>query len=132
MSTDRMTLRGMRFFGYHGVFPEENKLGQQYIVDLGLRLDLAEAAATDNLEATVNYAEVYAFVKEIVQGPPFKLIEALAGNIASAVLDAYTSVNEVTVSVTKPNPPFEIYFDGVTVELCRKRDDHGRLRPAAN
>ncbi|QHW35127.1 dihydroneopterin aldolase [Paenibacillus rhizovicinus] len=129
---DKMILRGMRFFGYHGVFPEENKLGQQFYVDLTIRLDLSEAAATDNLEATVNYAEIHTLVKKVVEGPPFKLIEALAGHIASTVLDAYTSVNEVTVSVTKPNPPFEIYFDGVTVELCRKRDDHGRLQPAGN
>ncbi len=130
MAMDKMILRGMRFFGYHGVFPEENKLGQQFIIDLALQLDLSEAAANDDLTSTVNYAEIHAFVKKIVEGPPFKLIEALAGNIASSVLDAYTSVNEVTVSVTKPHPPFEIYFDGVTVELCRKRDDHGRQQPA--
>lgn len=122
---DKMILRGMRFFGYHGVFPEENKLGQQFFVDLALDIDLSEAAATDNLEATINYAEVHGVVKRVVEGPPFKLIEALAGHVASAVLDAYTNVNEVTVSVTKPHPPFEIHFDGVTVELCRKRDDHG-------
>lgn len=123
---DKMTLKGMRFFGYHGVFPEENKLGQQYIVGLELHLDLSEAARTDDLTYTVNYAEIHALVKIIVEGPPFKLIEALAGHIASGVLDAYTSVNEVTVFVTKPNPPFEIHFDGVTVELNRKRDGHGQ------
>ncbi|SDX84158.1 dihydroneopterin aldolase [Paenibacillus sp. CF384] len=127
---DKMTLKGMRFFGYHGVFPEENKLGQQFYVDLSLQMDLSQAARTDDLEHTINYAEIHARVKSIVEGPPFKLIEALAGHVASAVLDAYTSVNEVTVSVTKPNPPFEIFFDGVTVELCRKRDDYGTERPA--
>ncbi|WP_308639920.1 dihydroneopterin aldolase [Paenibacillus silvisoli] len=127
---DKMTLRGMRFFGYHGVFPEENKLGQQFYVDLSLTMDLSEAARTDDLEQTINYAEIHARVKRIVEGPPFKLIEALAGHIASAVLDAYTSVNEVTVSVTKPHPPFEIHFDGVTVEISRKRDDHGTQQPA--
>jgi dihydroneopterin aldolase len=119
---DRMTLRGMRFFGYHGVFPEENRLGQQFIVDVELRLNLSEAAVRDDLERTVNYAELHALVKSVAEGPPFKLIEALAGNVASSVLDAYTIVNEVTVRVTKPHPPFDIHFDGVTVELCRKRD----------
>ncbi|REE56408.1 dihydroneopterin aldolase [Paenibacillus taihuensis] len=127
---DKMTLRGMRFFGYHGVFPEENRLGQQFYVDLSLQMDLSEAAETDELDCTINYADIHARVKTIVEGPPFKLIEALAGKIASDVLDAYTSVNEVTVSVTKPHPPFEIHFDGVTVELCRKRDEHGAKRPA--
>ncbi|SEP04998.1 dihydroneopterin aldolase [Paenibacillus sp. OV219] len=127
---DKMTLKGMRFFGYHGVFPEENRLGQQFYVDLSLQMDLSAAAETDELDHTINYADIHALVKTIVEGPPFKLIEALAGKIASGVLDAYTSVNEVTVSVTKPHPPFEIHFDGVTVELCRKRDEHGETRPA--
>ncbi|MCQ6563694.1 dihydroneopterin aldolase [Paenibacillus mendelii] len=119
---DLMMLKGMSFFGYHGVFPEENKLGQKFIVDVDLRLDLTQAAENDELEATINYAEVHALVKFIVEGPPFKLIEALAGHIASRLFDAYTSVNEVTVRVTKPNPPFDIHFDGVTVELSRKRE----------
>lgn len=127
---DRITLNGMRFFGYHGVFPEEKKLGQQYVVDVELQLDLSLAAETDDLNHTVNYAELHAQVKTIVEGPPFNLVEALAGNIASRLLDAYTSVNAVTVRVTKPHPPFEIYFDGMTVELCRKRDEHEQQRPA--
>ncbi|MDQ6420696.1 dihydroneopterin aldolase [Paenibacillus sp. LHD-117] len=122
---DLMKVIGMRFYGYHGVFPEENKLGQQFYVDLELSMDLDRAARTDDLDYTINYAELHAFTKEIVEGPPFKLIEALAGHIASRVLEAYTMINEVTVRVTKPHPPFEIHFDGVTIELRRKRDGHG-------
>ncbi len=118
---DTMLMKGMRFYGYHGVFPEENKLGQQFYVDLELCLDLEEAAQADDLNLTINYAELYAFTKSIVEGPPFKLIEALTGHIASQVLEAYTSVHEITVRVTKPHPPFEIQFDGVTVEMRRKR-----------
>lgn len=129
---DRMSLNGMRFFGYHGVFPEENKLGQQFFVDVELHLDLSRAAETDDLEQTVNYAELHALVKTIVEGPPFKLVEALTGSIASRLLDAYTSVNAVTVRVTKPHPPFEIYFDGMTVEISRKRDEHGQQAPAGH
>lgn len=124
---DRMNVRGMKFYGYHGVFPEENRLGQQFYVDLDLQLDLSQAADTDDLAYTVNYAELHALAKEIVEGKPFKLIEALAGRIASRVLEAYTSVNEVTVRVTKPHPPFDIHFDGVTIELSRKRDADGRI-----
>ncbi|MWC30201.1 dihydroneopterin aldolase [Paenibacillus sp. MMS18-CY102] len=127
---DTMTLKGMQFFGYHGVFAEENKLGQKFGVELELKLDLSKAAKEDCLEATVNYAELHALAKAIVEGPPFKLIEALAGAIASKLLQTYTILNEVTVRVTKPNPPFEIHFDGVTVELRRKRDGHGTVVPA--
>jgi len=127
---DKMTLKGMQFFGYHGVIPEENKLGQRWVVELELLMDLHQAAVRDDLALTVNYAELYAVVKKIVEGPPVKLVEALAGRIASALLDTYTMINEVTVRVTKPHPPFDIHFDGVTVELRRKRDVDGTAIPA--
>jgi dihydroneopterin aldolase len=64
-----------------------------------------------------------------VEGPPVKLIETLTENIASAVLGTYTSIIKATVSVTKPNPPFDITFDGVTVELRRQRDGNGNIVP---
>lgn len=126
---DTMTLNGMKFYGYHGVFAEENKLGQQFWVDLELRLDLEKAAQTDDLNESINYAELHALTKKIVEGPPCKLIEALAGRIASALLQTYTGIHELTVRVTKPNPPFDIHFDGVVVELRRKRDGHGQIVP---
>lgn len=126
---DRMRLKRMVFFGYHGVFPEENKLGQKYFVDLDMRLDLSRAARSDDVGDTVNYAEIHALAKKIVEGPPVKLIETLADNIASAVLGTYTSIHTVTVSVTKPNPPFDITFDGVTVELRRTRGPDGTVVP---
>ncbi|TMV44308.1 dihydroneopterin aldolase [Paenibacillus mesophilus] len=118
---DKMHLSRMQFYGYHGVFPEENKLGQRFCVDIVLSLDLSVAGRTDDLDKTVNYAEVYERVKQIVEGRTYRLIEALAENIASDVLHQYTSVNDVTVRVIKPNPPFDIHFDGVTVEINRKR-----------
>jgi 7,8-dihydroneopterin aldolase/epimerase/oxygenase len=126
---DRMLLKRIVFYGYHGVYPEENRLGQKYIVDLDLRMDLARAAQTDDVNDKVNYAEIHARLKDIVEGPPVKLIETLAEKIASDVLRTYTSIIEATVSVTKPNPPFDITFDGVTVELRRKRDPDGHIVP---
>ncbi|MCD9026315.1 dihydroneopterin aldolase [Cohnella silvisoli] len=126
---DRMVLKRMVFYGYHGVYPEENRLGQKYIVDLDLRLDLSRAAQSDDVEDTVNYAEIHAIVKAIVEGAPVKLIETLSEKIASALLGTYTSIIKATVSVTKPNPPFDITFDGVTVELRRQRDNNGNIVP---
>lgn len=121
---DKMILKGMRFYGYHGVFSEENKLGQQFVVDLELYMDMSQAGKTDQLEHALDYSELHAFVKGIVQGPPFKLIEALTANLASSVLRHYTMVNEVTVRVTKPHPPFDVHFEGVTIEMHRKRADY--------
>jgi dihydroneopterin aldolase len=113
----------MMFYGFHGVFPDENKLGQQFYVDAELSLSLAEAGHSDELEHTVNYAKVYHTVQDLVEGKSYRLIEALAENIASTLLQTYTSINEIKVRVIKPHPPFKIFFDGVTVEITRKRED---------
>lgn len=118
---DRITLSRMQFYGYHGVFPEENKLGQRFYIDVELYTDLLNAGQSDRLEDTINYAEVYGKVKAVAEGPPFKLIEALAERVASDLLQSYTSIYEITVRVTKPHPPFDTHFDGVTVEIHRKR-----------
>ncbi|MDQ0091778.1 dihydroneopterin aldolase [Paenibacillus anaericanus] len=118
---DKMILRRMEYYGYHGVFDEERKLGQRYYIDLTLELDLHEAGINDDLSKTVNYAEVHELVKGIVEKKSFKLIEALAEDIASSVLDTYTMVGALTVGVTKPHPPFDIHFEGVTVEMYRSR-----------
>lgn len=121
--TDKLILSGMRFYGRHGVYPEENKLGQLFIVDLVMHLRLDEAGRRDDLERTVNYAEVGELVRRLVEGKPFRLIEALAEHIAQTVLDTYTGINALTVRVTKPNPPVALHFDGVTVELHRGRGE---------
>lgn len=118
---DKMHIDDMEFYGYHGVIPEENTLGQKFFVSLTLHLDLSQAGKHDDLSQTVDYADVHRRVKEIVEGQPVKLIEALAERIASDLLTAYTRVKEVIVKVRKPNPPFNITFSGVTVELKRKR-----------
>ena len=118
---DRMIMERMEFYGYHGVFPEENKLGQRYYADVTLYMDLRNAGVSDNLGETVNYAHIYKSVKEIVEGKPFKLIEAVAENIAMKLLDNYTDIIEITVKVTKPHPPFDVHFAGVAVEIHRKR-----------
>jgi 7,8-dihydroneopterin aldolase/epimerase/oxygenase len=81
-------LQQMRFHGHHGVLPEERRLGQPWIVDLDLVVDIAQAAASDDLTHTVNYADVFALVRDIVTGDPFDLLEALANRILSSVLAA--------------------------------------------
>lgn len=118
---DKIALQRMQFYAHHGVFPEENKLGQRYYIDLELYLPLDKAGASDMLEDTINYADVYARVKAIAEGPAFRLIEALAERVATDLLQTYTSINEITVRVVKPHPPFAIFFDGVSVEIHRKR-----------
>ena len=92
---DRITLTGLRVFGHHGVFEHEKRDGQEFVVDITLWLDLSAAAATDDLTKTVNYGELAELAAGIVAGPPRDLIEAVAGEIADAVM---ASVSRCTPS----------------------------------
>jgi dihydroneopterin aldolase len=125
MSDDRLSLIGMRFEGRHGVLPEEKVKPQPFEVDLVLHLDLAEAAATDDLGKTVDYANLFDLVRAIVEGRSFDLIEALAGAIAAAVLAAtgQERVSSVEVRVRKPNAPIDGDFETVEVALVRGHPD---------
>ncbi|HEY8346013.1 MAG TPA: dihydroneopterin aldolase [Symbiobacteriaceae bacterium] len=117
---DRIILSGMQFYGYHGVYPEEARLGQNFIVDVELCLDLREAGQHDDLRRTVDYAKVYRLIKEVVEGQPYKLIEAVAERVAARLLAAFP-VAEVVVRVHKPNVPIPGALDRVTVEIRRGR-----------
>ncbi|MCY9517370.1 dihydroneopterin aldolase [Paenibacillus apiarius] len=119
---DRMQFHRMEFFGRHGVFQEERALGQLWYVDLDLQIDLRQAGVSDDLSDSVNYADIFYLVKSIVEGQSFQLVEALTERIAAALLEAYPKINEATVRVTKPHPPFDIHFQGLTVEMTRVRD----------
>lgn len=118
---DRIILEGMSFYGYHGAIEAENELGQIFIVDLELYLDLSEAGETDDLENTVHYGKVFEVVKEIMEGKPVKLIEHLAERIAKELFSHYNRVLETKVKITKNNPPIPGHYKGVGIEIVRKR-----------
>lgn len=115
---DRILLNGIRFFGHHGVYPEERRLGQQFVADVELCLDLREAGDRDDLSRSVDYGQVLALVLEIGAGEPVQLLEALASRIASRIL-AHFPVRQVIVRVTKLAPPLPGLTGGVTVEIVR-------------
>lgn len=122
MSTDRIILEGMVFFGYHGTRPEENTLGQPFVVDVTLHLDLRAAGAADDLAATVDYSEVHRAARAIVEGPPLKLTEAVAERIAAAVLADHPTVEAVEVRVRKPNVRLgDTVLAGSVVAITRRR-----------
>jgi 7,8-dihydroneopterin aldolase/epimerase/oxygenase len=118
---DKIYVNRMEFYGYHGVFPEETRLGQRYAVDLSVSLDLKKAGETDELEHSVNYAELYQICKEIVEGHPYKLLEAVAENIAADILARFALISEVTIKVIKPDPPIPGHYNSVAVEITRRR-----------
>jgi dihydroneopterin aldolase len=111
----------LEFYGYHGLFPEEKKLGQRFEVDIELFLDLKPAGISDAMEDSVHYGEVFACVRHIVEGEPKNLIEAVAESIAQEVLETF-SVRACRVRVTKPNPPVQGHYESVAAEIYRETE----------
>ncbi len=120
VGSDRIVLSGVRGRGHHGVFDHERRDGQDFVVDVTLRVDLEPAGRSDDLEDTVNYGEVGAAVLARIEGEPFDLIERLAAVIADDVL-THAIVEEVTVTVHKPQAPVGVPFGDVTVSVTRQR-----------
>ncbi|KWW97552.1 hypothetical protein TH66_18355 [Carbonactinospora thermoautotrophica] len=118
--TDRVALRGLRGRGYHGVFDRERQEGQTFIVDVVLGMDTRKAAMSDDLADTADYGAIARRVVEVVEGEPVNLIETLAQRIADVCL-AEPVVEEVEVTVHKPDAPIPVRFDDVTVTIVRSR-----------
>ncbi len=124
MSLDRIILRGMQFYGFHGVNPEERRLGQPFIVDLEAELDLTTAGESDRLQDTVSYTHLYRVVKTVVEGEPRNLLENAASAIARGVFDQHPAVQAVRVRVKKPRPPIRgSVVEAAEVDIYRTRDD---------
>jgi dihydroneopterin aldolase len=124
---DRILLSGLRVRGRHGVLAHETELGQVFVVDLELALDLAAAGRADDLALTVDYGSLAGRVAELVGGRPRRLLEAVAEDVARLVL-ADERVRQVRVRVAKPQAPLPV--DGcVAVEITRERETTGEGRP---
>ena len=120
---DKIYLKGMEFYCYHGVFPEENKLGQRYEADVTLECDTKPAGTTDDLSQTVNYAQVYEITKEVMEADAVNLVETLTERIAEKLLHQFAMVEAVIVKVIKPNPPIPGHYESVAVEIRREREN---------
>jgi 7,8-dihydroneopterin aldolase/epimerase/oxygenase len=121
LADDRIILKDMQFYGFHGVNAEEQALGQPYLVDLSVELDLSRPGHTDQLTDTISYTQLYRSVKEVVEGQSRNLLEALAQSIATRILDQHP-VSAVQVTVKKPRPPIKGSVVGfAAVEIHRTR-----------
>ncbi len=116
--SDRIEVRGLRAFGRHGVYEQEQRDGQVFIVDLTLELDLGPASRSDDLADTVHYGELAERVVSEVGRTRFSLLEALAGHLAALCLEQ-PRVDAVTVRVAKPHAPIPVELDDVAVVLRR-------------
>lgn len=119
---DAISITGIRCYGYTGVLPEEQVLGQWFEVDLKLWLDLTLPSQSDLLENTLDYRQTIAIVKEIIKNSKFALIEKLAGEIVGAVLEQEL-VEKVELRLTKVAAPIPDFGGKISLELTRTKGD---------
>ncbi|MCK9311046.1 MAG: dihydroneopterin aldolase [Bacteroidales bacterium] len=115
---DYLLINNMQFYAYHGVYEQENKVGNNYFVDLKLGIDLSKACKSDSLEDTINYAFVFEKVNAVMN-KPCKLIEHLAENICQELKASFSEIKDIEIKVTKANPPIQGQIDSVSVILFR-------------
>ena len=117
---DRITLTGLRVHANHGVFDFERAAGQEFVIDVSVAVDLSAAASGDDLGRTVHYGELAEAVVAAVERDPVDLIETVAERVAGVAL-GWAAVDEVEVTVHKPEAPISVPFDDVAVTIVRSR-----------
>lgn len=122
--SDKIVLEGIHCYGYHGVHLEERTLGQSFIVDIEIALDLRPAGLSDDIRDTISYSDIYAIVKGDMEGPSKLLLESLAEGIAQKVISNDLVVS-AKVRVKKTNPPIKgavISTAGIEIYRTQNRD----------
>lgn len=121
LMSSKIYLRNVRFHAFHGVLPQEGIVGNDYLVNLVLDYDFSSAMQTDDLQRTLNYAEVYQKVREEM-AVPSKLLEHVAGRIAHRLFSDFPEIQKLQLSITKVNPPMGADSDGAGVEVVLTND----------
>ncbi|WIM67368.1 dihydroneopterin aldolase [Corynebacterium breve] len=118
---DRIELKGLEVFSYHGVLDHEREYGQAFTIDITCWMDFADAAAADDLELTINYAELAQLAYDIAAGTPRNLIETVVTEIADTAIARYPQLHSIEVTLHKPHAPIPLVFDDVAVVARRSR-----------
>jgi len=118
---DKVFIEGCTVFAHHGVHPEEAVLGQRFIFDVELGLDLAAAGASDHLPDTVDYGAVMARITQVAETRRCRLLEALGQAIVQDLLTTFPLVKSVRLRIHKPAAPVRGQFTSVGIEIMRER-----------
>lgn len=116
----QIILENIQFHAFHGVFPQENMVGNSFVVSLTLDLDLQQASQTDNLDDTINYQLIYDVVKAEMQIQS-KLIEHVAGRILRSVMQSFPQVSKAEIRLRKMNPPLGGQLESATIVMIEQR-----------
>lgn len=119
--SDTIFITGVVIHARHGVMAHETAVGQRFVIDLELAIDLSESSKTDRLSDTVSYADVVATATSAFNDVNYRLLERAAGAVADAILDTFERIATVKVTVHKPHAPIAAIFDDVGVVLTRHR-----------
>ena len=119
--SSRIYLKNVRFHAYQGVLQQERIVGNDSVVNLVVDYDFTSAMKTDELSATINYAELYEIIKEEM-AIPSKLLEHVVGRIGKRVFSEYSAIRQIQLAITKENPPFGADCDGAGVEVVLTND----------
>jgi len=121
LGADKISIKNLEVFAKHGVYPEENSLGQKFVVSADIFLDLRSAGKTDALEKTLDYGKVCHVMKNFAEKSVFKLIEAVAENLAEKLLMENPVIDKIRLEIKKPWAPVAMHLETVAVEIERGR-----------
>lgn len=119
MTETYVYLKEIRFYAFHGVLPQEQLVGGEFMVSLRVAYPFEAAMESDDVNDTLNYAELYALVKEQMDIPS-RLLEHVAGRIVKAIQMQYPQVTRIELKITKKNPPMGADCEGAGVEVIWK------------
>lgn len=117
--SDVISIKGIKGFGYHGVFDFEKRDGQDFYVDLEISVDLQSASKSDKLEDSIDYSLLTAIARDAIEGTPFDLIERLAGYISDRIKSDFPAVKSIAVTVHKPSAPVKESVTDISVTITR-------------
>ncbi len=121
INSSYILLKEIRCYAYHGVAPQENLIGNEYIIDLKLKVDISKAAQTDEVADTVNYAEVHQVIMAEM-AVPSKLLEHVGGRFVEKLFQQFPTLEEIELHLSKRNPPMGADIESAGIELhCSRK-----------
>lgn len=118
-STSYIEINNLTVYAYHGVFPEENKKGQNFKVSAKFYLDMEQAAKTDDLTHSADYGSICQYINKLMNKKTFNLIEAAADYVAREVLLAFPDIERIKLKLSKPEAPVDLPFDDISVNITK-------------
>ncbi|MBE6741674.1 MAG: dihydroneopterin aldolase [Ruminococcaceae bacterium] len=118
---DKITIKNLKLFAFHGVNPEEKENGQNFYIDVDYYVNIIKACKSDDINDTVSYAKVVKVIREAFTSDKFNLIEKAAQTVADAIFENFETIYKVEITLKKPEAPVNAEFDYMAVTIFRER-----------